>query len=295
MVSDCGLAERRHRHHRQQVGRDVADRRRDHERPGPLRGCVGLRWWSARAAARAAWRRAPRPPRAAASSPQAWQDAHEAARAVGLRVHRSSSTPLPDDSGSKADIAAASTRISNANDHSARPGTIVAMPISFVIATDDPDQEHLDHAPGLAMRSRRKASGQLPRACDPSAAAPARRAAVASCAAGATSIVSADERRDLRLAAVVQIDDPGHHVGLRDAPLHVEREEREAVRDQEQRRLQRTPTRAFARGRCGDSSAAAHRSAGTAHSRPRARRRVPGADRSHDSRRVGWGRSPVRL
>ena len=31
----------------QQVGRHVADRRGDHERPGALRGCRGLRRWSA--------------------------------------------------------------------------------------------------------------------------------------------------------------------------------------------------------------------------------------------------------
>ena len=95
------LAERRHRHHRQQVGRHVAERRRRSRAPRCAGGCA--------ACARAA--RAPQRGQRAPCAPRAGQAARagrsrgssrsDAASAVpGCGgAHRSASTPLPDGFG----------------------------------------------------------------------------------------------------------------------------------------------------------------------------------------------------
>ena len=132
------LPERRHLHHGQHVGRDVAERGRDHERPGALEAArlAHVELGAAARAARAVGAMAGQAREQAAVVAARATGGERRARSGGAHRRRSSRSHTA--SGSKEATAPVSTSISSTNDHSASPGTMVAMPISFTSATRIP-------------------------------------------------------------------------------------------------------------------------------------------------------------
>ena len=218
------VAERGDLHDRQQVRGHVAERRRRSRAPRCARGCAAC----ARASA------APQRGQRAPCAPCVGQAAEQvtvvaAARAVTRRTSSRSQTA----SGSSEDIAPASTTISTAKAQSARPGTTLAMPTSFVTATRIPIRNTSIMLQGWTRRSRRNMRRHLPG----HAAEVHRQQHVEQqrdLRERREHGGEADEHGDLRHALLPEVEDAGGERGLGDAAPHLEREEREDVRDGEE-------------------------------------------------------------